>query len=715
MINTDQPITNPNNDKLGRMNFATEIASGLVNSFKDNNESIVIGLSGNWGSGKSTLVNFIVGEIERISNKQNQEIIVLNFNPWMFTGQKELQNIFLKELLTKFKSNQAKLHNVSEKLKDFLVYLTWLKYVHSGAGEVVKDVQDFLENVNKEKDITELKEDIDKLLIESKVKLYITIDDIDRLTPSEITDIFQLVKLNGNFANTIFLLAYDQRVVKQALIQQFGENGNKYIDKIVQVDYSIPNISRDTIARIFGDTLTNLFPEGELKALLEKEIISIKGQSFMKYFSSLRDIYRFTNSLKLRLSSVFMDLNIFDFLRIEALRLFNYDAYEYILTSKAELIAKKDNINNMIGIQPAEKETIINATQFDSLTKDILKELFDIRDWGFRKNIDERELIKDRRVANKHFFDRYFNLLLGDFDISEKLFEKFNNDSTIEEKEKIIEQMAGKDNLVKFLHWVELKSNDLEIGKIKAIFTAALNICEKNKYIRTSYLGLGSDFNFLINFCHNLLGGVSIIEERRNIFLTRLHSKNGNFTFVDYYLTDTMMLVKIRGDEGKPVYNYIWNTLYSGYEEDDNAFFDEVIQFQKDSVLYLFKKYLKDNKSLSDDELTMILPLVKIYNSKEFTVDFPKLIQSDKQLLHFIWLSIKRSYRTYSTKIYYEFSESQFLPGLEKEQVKDRLDKMDRNSLDENKRKVFNFYLKAYSDGFKEGLYYDIDDLTKII
>uniref|UniRef100_UPI003015DB45 P-loop NTPase fold protein n=1 Tax=Chryseobacterium sp. VD8 TaxID=3081254 RepID=UPI003015DB45 len=145
MINTDQPIIDPNNDKLGRVNFAYEIAWGLVNSFKDNNESIVIGLSGNWGSGKSTLINFIIGEIEKISKEQEQEIIVLRFNPWMFTGQKELQNIFLKELLTKFKSNQAKLKNVSEKLKDFLGYLTWLKYVHAGAGEAVKDVKEFLD------------------------------------------------------------------------------------------------------------------------------------------------------------------------------------------------------------------------------------------------------------------------------------------------------------------------------------------------------------------------------------------------------------------------------------------------------------------------------------------------------------------------------------------------------------------------------------------
>ncbi|AZA60088.1 KAP family P-loop NTPase fold protein [Chryseobacterium indoltheticum] len=715
MINTDQPIIDPINDKLGRTTFAAEIASGLVNSFKDNNESIVIGLSGNWGSGKSTLVNFIIADIEKISKEQKQDIIVLRFNPWMFTGQKELQNIFLKELLTKFKTNHAKLKNVSEKVSDLLGYLTWLKYVHNGAGEAVKEVKEFLDGVNKDKDITELKQEIDKLLIASKVKLYITIDDIDRLTPSEITDIFQLVKLNGNFANTIFLLAYDQRVVTQALTKQFGENGNKYIDKIIQVDYTIPNISRDTIARIFGDTLLNLFPDGDLKKLLEEEIKYMKEQSFVKYFSSLRDVYRFTNSLKLRLSSVYQDLNLFDFLRIEALRIFNYEAYEYIISSKDELTAGKDDSHNTVGIQPAEKETLINATQFDPLTKTILTELFDLRDWGFHQSIDEEKLIKDRRVANKYFFDRYFNLQLGDFDIPERIFDRFINDSTIEEKEDIIEEISSKENLIKFLRWVELKSSDASNEKIDAVFNAALNVCEKVEFTRTSYFGLGSDFNFLIHFCHKLLGGVNGREEKRKIILERLHSKNDRFSFVDFYLTDTLIVLKINGDEGKSTYNYMWNSLYTGIEEDDGAFFNEILQIQKSSVLSLFEKYLEDESSLNDDQLTMILPLMENYHSEVFFAEYSKLIRDDKKLLHYIWLSIRRVNRTSVTGISFQLSESQFLPGFDKEEMKNRIEKIDRDTLDENENKVLALYLKAYDDGFKERHFYDIDDLTKVL
>src|SRR5690606_3348088 len=323
------------------------IASGLVKSFKDNNESIVLGINGTWGSGKSTLLNFIINEVEDISSSINQEIIVLRFNPWMFSGQKELQSVFLRELILKLKNNSEKLKNASKKIAEFLEYLNWVNYVHSGAGEALKTLKNLFKKAGKEKELVELKKEIDDILIESKVKLYITIDDIDRLTPTEITDIFQLIKLNGNFANTIFILAYDQDVVETALENQFGRNGKKYIEKIVQVDYTLPSISREDIARLFIDNLNQLFNVEEITNRIKDLNDSIKDEPFIDFFTSLRDIYRYNNSIKLRLPSIFNELNILDFLLIESLRVFDQKAYHFVIDNKESLVYKsKNNINN---------------------------------------------------------------------------------------------------------------------------------------------------------------------------------------------------------------------------------------------------------------------------------------------------------------------------------------------------------------------------------
>jgi predicted KAP-like P-loop ATPase len=334
-MHTDLPLKEISTDKLGRHPFAYEIASGLVKSFKENNESIVLGINGAWGSGKSTLLNFIINEVEQLSSAINQEIIVLRFNPWMFSGQKELQTVFLRELILKLKNNSEKLKNASKKIAEFLEYLNWVNYLHSGAGEALKTLKTLFKKAGKEKELGELKSEIDEILIQSKVKLYITIDDIDRLTPSEITDIFQLIKLNGNFANTIFILAYDQNVVETALDNQFGQNGKKYIEKIVQVDYTLPPISKEDISRLFIDDLNKLFTDKEITEKIENLNDSIKNEPFIDFFSSLRDIYRYNNSIKLRLPLIINELNILDFLLIESLRIFDQKAYQYIIDNNA--------------------------------------------------------------------------------------------------------------------------------------------------------------------------------------------------------------------------------------------------------------------------------------------------------------------------------------------------------------------------------------------
>ncbi len=53
--------------------------------------------------------------------------------------------------------------------------------------------------------------------MEEKLKIIVSIDDIDRLSEEEIIAVFQLVKALGDFPNTIYILAFDYDVVVRAL------------------------------------------------------------------------------------------------------------------------------------------------------------------------------------------------------------------------------------------------------------------------------------------------------------------------------------------------------------------------------------------------------------------------------------------------------------------------------------------------------------------
>jgi len=714
-MHTDLPLKESSTDKLGRHPFANEIASGLVNSFKENNESIVLGINGTWGSGKSTLLNFIINEVEQLSINNKQEIIVLRFNPWMFSGQKELQTVFLRELILKLKNNSENLKNASKKIAEFLEYLNWINYVHSGAGEALNTLKSIFKKAGKEKEIVELKREIDDILIDSKVKLYITVDDIDRLTPSEITDIFQLIKLNGNFANTIFILAYDQIVVETALEKQFGENGKKYLEKIVQVDYTLPTISREDITRLFIDNLNQLFNVDEITNDIKGLNDCIKDEPFIDFFSSLRDIYRFNNSIKLRLPSIYSELNILDFLLIESIRIFDQKVYNFVIANKESLVHRSNNsINNFSfrsNYEGQSTEAFIENLKFSDLIKRILKRLFlvDIS-YSFNANTPE-DLIRGKKVANESYFDRYFNLQLSNFDIQEDVFDKFINENNPEENEGILKKVQEKGQLFQFLNWVKIKSVGSSKYKQQKIIASILFYSKNISYKKGTFWGIGSELMSLLHYVSDLLYNIDDIEERRNLVFTQVES---NIYFSSFFLLDRIVYAFEELEKDKLFSNNEWYYLFKKDKENDEEYINNIIKKRNSIAKELFAQTLINSEFLAEDEIGPILEIVH-KNYKEFYEgNFPNLIRTDNELVKYLWLSIKRRWMTSGSKVGYSLAEYQFYPGLNKEALKKRLNDFDLNGFDENRKKIIALFEKAYNDRFEEKKYYDIETLEDI-
>lgn len=718
-MHTDLPLNTIKDDQLGRALFAKEIANGLVNSFRENTESIVLGINGPWGSGKSTLINFIVEEVNRISVSQRQKIIILRFNPWMFSGQKELQSIFLKELYRKLENQKDKLKKVGKKLSDLLDYLNWLKYVHSGAKEAIEDTKSLLDKLSSGKDVQKLKSEIDELLIESKVKLYITIDDIDRLTPSEITDIFQLVKLNGNFANTIFILAYDQIVVTNALEKSFGGNGKRYIEKIVQVDYTLPNVSRDNLSRIFIDSLTNLFHSDNpgLASSIEYIIEDLKSSEIVNLFSSLRDIYRFNNSIKLRLASIYQELNLKDFFLIEALRIFKPSAYEFILTSKDKLTAQKTRYTG--GVGPVKNESIniskfIDENEFDPLTSSIIKSLFGYESIYYHDQRRTESLIREKKVADRAYFDRYFNLQLSDLDIKESLFSEFIHDSDCDRKISVLRDITESKRLAQFLNWLEIKSYFSESDHLESIIYACLCYSDELSFVPIHIYTIESPFQDVLRFCSRLLGRISDIGLRREIVLKHISSKLKPYSFSSVYAAHSILISKQMLDQEKLYSNHMWYPLFSTEKSDDNSFGKSVQQFYKKSLKSLMKEEFKVGDILSGEELIFILPEVEKNHKQFYQKEFEKYIEDDRRLIDLLTLCITRSFFSAGNIIGYQLAENQLLPGMEKDNIWARLSEVDDSELNNDQKATIAFYKQAYNDGFIEKKFYDFYTLEDV-
>jgi predicted KAP-like P-loop ATPase len=280
IMNNDKPINNKKEDKIERSRFAEKLVEEIY-AWEDPDTSLVIGIYAKWGEGKTSFLNLIKEQIEK--NSENTKPLIIQFNPWEYKETKNLLNPFIHEVISKLKPDKS-----NKKLIKKLEYYTQVvncifpnqeQYLNFISGILFFTVtiggfftnfgQKFINsiftrffyclilaitvflkplcntiitifNINKTyttKTPEELKKEIRQLLINKK--LVIIIDDIDRLSTSEIKQIIKIVKNNANFPNTIYLLAFDREIIEKSLSVQQGVDGHCYLEKIVNFPYDL--------------------------------------------------------------------------------------------------------------------------------------------------------------------------------------------------------------------------------------------------------------------------------------------------------------------------------------------------------------------------------------------------------------------------------------------------------------------------------------------
>lgn len=423
-------------DRLDRRPFAREIAKNITKSFPEKHESIVFGLTGEWGSGKSTLLGFLKDEIEKKFKKEKVDFISYKFNPWMFSGQENLQREFLEGLLEKIKDRFHDIEKIRKKTEKMLNQIRLLKLIPKYGKETHEVLEEFIKGAARYGSVEKLKKHVDKALIEQDTKLLIFIDDIDRLLPNEITEIFQLVKLNSNFKNTFYFLAFDKEVVKSALTKRYGKNSERYLEKIVQVDYNVPEIHPEKREEIFFEELKKFFQEVKIDYNFDSLKLIWQYENFQQKFRNLRDVYRFINSLYFRLPGIWKEINVTDFLLLEAVRIFDFDGYQ-------QLYQIGRNLN---GSKRKKKENFKNLSEWTQ----------DIADLLFRKSGSYLVTLNSKKgFSDPKYFEKYFSLQLSNEDFSVIEFERFLNSSDYTD---FLKKIAADGRLEYFLqHFVNVR------------------------------------------------------------------------------------------------------------------------------------------------------------------------------------------------------------------------------------------------------------------
>lgn len=617
IYNSDKPILSHTEDKFKRYNFSKRIAETIIN--RKSEDGLVIGIYGAWGEGKTSILNILQNELELDEN-----VIIIKFNPWRFTTEESLVINFLKNISDAL---DKQLNNLRERVGSFVK-----KY--GSIGSVFNLDLSSVGNSLSDTDLEELKNRVNDFLKESKKKVVIIIDDIDRLDKQELFAIFKLVKLTGDFSNTYYLLSFDDEMVASAIGERYANgdkaSGHNFLEKIIQVPLRIPKALSTSLLNYTFELINDVIKENNI-ILTENEgqhIGYLISQNILPKITTPRLAVRYANSLSFLLPLLKGEVNHCDLILFEAVKIFYPKHYDFIKNSSQYFLesytsfggntnASKvqdfkndlDSINN--GLSKIEIKAIHN----------VLIELFPrINEALHNSFVHEGEKLwsKEKKIGSAKYFNRYFLYSLPDNQISDVYFEDFINSITIKtindlsiEFLEIVKQIDP----LEFLNKLSFFEENLgEEQASKLIELISLNHNNFPEIIETFTFGAPSPSKQAAITIHRLLKQIKSSESQIEI-VKELLSGKVSFSFAN----ELLRWLKVGKTEDEKLFDSL---TYKTFNE---IILERAISDCESNQITIFEKYEKNIFSLLNYWYEMDSIQLKDYvknlieNNSEFT------------------------------------------------------------------------------------------------
>lgn len=411
----DVPLNDITQDKFGREPVVDLIVGSINQMVSTDHSCMVYGIYGKWGEGKTSLMNFVKSKL--FAQGKDDGIIIAEFNPWLVNNDEALLQEFFKTIMADADSL------VREAFKKYgslaiLASKTIVNAVAPGFGSAlakgIKWAQKALED---SKDaLSELKEKASEAIVKSGKHLIVMIDDVDRLDKEELHSVMRLIRQVADFKNCIYLVAMDVDMVAKSIAEYHGkgslQDGRKFIDKIVQVPITIPQIPHCDMEKLIKELLVDT-----LQDATDKKQIEDISESILPFIGSYRELKRYCNQLSFVLLCMKGEVNILDLCLLEAIKMIDAESYGRIYERENALRHIVDTAPLLSEDKGHEEAAKNYEAAREYITRGIegkLKEaVLDAIDYLFENgSIDSQLDIDKKRLNSDVYFQKYFTQLV---------------------------------------------------------------------------------------------------------------------------------------------------------------------------------------------------------------------------------------------------------------------------------------------------------------
>lgn len=333
-------ILSDNETKFDLLNNEA-IAKTVVNLIKEsNNQPISIGIHGDWGAGKSSILEMIEDLFNHTDKDDGKKYCCIRFNGWKHQGFEDSKIALMSAIVSELTAKENLQETAKEILGKLRKNINWMT-VAKTAGKtalgiatgtapiaVLSSVRDMLkstvttqegianaidviggylkeskitEDTSSNTEFTEFHKNFKELLEKANIKkLVVLIDDLDRCLPDVAINTLEAVRLFMFTGETAFVVAADESMIRYAVKKHFPdvvdenkynvgiEFSNKYLEKLIQVPFRIPALGEVEACNyimllMVGSVLSE--ENTNYKALRSEGISRIKKPWDVRYFT----------------------------------------------------------------------------------------------------------------------------------------------------------------------------------------------------------------------------------------------------------------------------------------------------------------------------------------------------------------------------------------------------------------------------------------------
>lgn len=268
----DQEISEEQSDGLGFSAYARVLAQSAL----DTSGPFTIGVFGEWGTGKTSLMKLIQASL---ADKPN--VVTVWFNAWRYEKEEHPIVPLVGTIVHELESHKALSQRFGDSARALIRALRAVAYGFSAkstvkipgfaeveASFVAKDMIDRQERLTPDPLLDRSLyygafNSLEKVRLEPDLRVVILIDDLDRCFPDQAIRLLESIKLVLAQRGFIFVLGVARQVIEGYLQHKYSSEfgikdfkGQLYLDKIVQLPFHIPPASgrmSDYCSRILAD------------------------------------------------------------------------------------------------------------------------------------------------------------------------------------------------------------------------------------------------------------------------------------------------------------------------------------------------------------------------------------------------------------------------------------------------------------------------------